>query len=490
LPDSLQTKPSRDDFVPQDSQATRRDVVKDGFSLPEARQDAASPFAEGDTETVKDSFGAPSSPKRSASFLRSGVTEEHDDALSRAIAQTKAIAHLPIEEDSGDVSNQSSPERIESSSDDGSKGRKTHHNNQEKPISKSAITSSRGFNQHAFQCMHPDNADHSDNPNARTIQVLQEMCKYYDQTKDQWRTFAYRKGIATLARQKKKVTTKEEAFALPNIGTRLAEKIEEIVLTNKLRKLDYTRDDPTDQALRLFMGIYGVGLSQASKWIQQGHQTLKDLVETAKLTTSQKIGIEHYEDFAARIPRAEVEAHGEYVRRALQEIDIEFEVTIMGSFRRGAKDCGDIDLIISKRGATFSTLRTVVFDKLVPRLFQEGFLKASLATSHKDDGSKWHGASCLPHSTIWRRLDLLLVPEDEMGAALIYFTGNDIFNRSMRLLASKKGMNLNQRGLYKDVVRGRNREKLNEGTPLEGRDEKKIFEILGVPWRTPEERIC
>jgi DNA polymerase IV len=82
------------------------------------------------------------------------------------------------------------------------------------------------------------------------------------------------------------------------------------------------------------------------------------------------------------------------------------------------------------------------------------------------------------------------VPEEEMGAALLYFTGNDIFNRSMRLLASKKGMRLNQRGLYRDVIRDRNRQKINEGTLVEGRDEKKIFDVLGVPWREPTERIC
>lgn len=87
-------------------------------------------------------------------------------------------------------------------------------------------------------------------------------------------------------------------------------------------------------------------------------------------------------------------------------------------------------------------------------------------------------------------MDLLLVPEAEMGAALIYFTGNDIFNRSMRLLARKKGMRLNQKGLYKDVKRGRRGEKLNEGTLVEGRCERRIFEVLGVPWREPGERIC
>lgn len=81
-------------------------------------------------------------------------------------------------------------------------------------------------------------------------------------------------------------------------------------------------------------------------------------------------------------------------------------------------------------------------------------------------------------------------PETEYGAALIYFTGNDIFNRSIRLLASKRQMRLNQRGFYKNVIRRGNREKLTQGQLVEGRSEKKIFEILRVQWREPHERWC
>ena len=75
---------------------------------------------------------------------------------------------------------------------------------------------------------------------------------------------------------------------------------------------------------------------------------------------------------------------------------------------------------------------------------------------------------------------MLFVPGDEIGAALLYFTGNDIFNRSVRLLARKKGMRLNQHGLYKDVLRGSNQAKLTEGTLLEGRDEKCLGDHLSI----------
>jgi DNA polymerase IV len=126
---------------------------------------------------------------------------------------------------------------------------------------------------------------------------------------------------------------------------------------------------------------------------------------------------------------------------------------------------------------------------LVDVLYAQNFLTHSLATSHSDDGSKWHGVSRLPDG-LHRRLDLLFVPWNERGAALIYFTGNDVFNRSLRLLASKKGMGLNQRGLFKDTLRGAGRVKLARGTCVASESEEEIFRILGVPWRPPELRNC
>lgn len=342
-----------------------------------------------------------------------------------------------------------------------------------------------------FSCMKKhDGSSNENNPNDRTIETLTKMADYYDRIRDQWRTVAYRRVISVLKRQPRKITTKEEAYQLKFVGIRLSEKIEEIVLTNRLRRLDNALDDPTDQILQKFMGIYGVGVVQASRWVNSGYKTISDLLDKAKLSDNQRIGISHYDDFASRVPRAEVKRHGEVVSEALRKIDPGFQVEVMGSYRRGANDSGDIDLMITKPDTKIEIIRQIILDSLVPRLTDQGFLKACLATTHRDTGTKWHGCSALPGSTIWRRIDLLLVPWDEMGAALIYFTGNDLFNRSIRLLASKKGMRLNQRGLYKNVMRGPNRIKMTEGELVEGRSERRIFEILGVPWRPPHHRVC
>jgi DNA polymerase IV len=331
------------------------------------------------------------------------------------------------------------------------------------------------------------------NPNSRTIDILDKMAHYYDRIGDKWRTISYRKCITALKRQSEHIATREQAIKLAGIGERLADKVEEIACTNRLRRLESTVVDTNDQLLQLFIGIYQVGLPTASRWIAQGHKSLDDLKSKADLSPNQRIGIDHYNDFLTRIPRSEVKAHADIVGKACAKADKEIQLVVGGSYRRGAADSGDIDLIITKENASLVYIRTVMLDTVIPQLFDEGFLKVGLATSSsksREHGSKWQGASVLPGSEVWHRIDLLFVPWDEYGAALIYFTGNDIFNRSIRLLASRKKMRLNQHGLYGDVMRGEKRERITQGKLLESRSEERIFEILGVPWRPPEHRTC
>ncbi|MCJ1385044.1 hypothetical protein MMC17_008162 [Xylographa soralifera] len=424
--------------------------------------------------------------RRVEELARLPQTDRPKDALDEVMEEAKAIEGLSLDSDeddtgAGDVlddANDSEGEAVKKMSTRlrGSKG-----------------SSTRKW-QENFSCMQKhDGLNKQENPNARTIDILQKMADYYDRTRDQWRVTAYRKAIASLRRQDSRITTRSEALALPFIGARLANKIEEIVWTNRLRRLDNaTADDPNDAALQLFLGVYGAGFAQARTWISQGYQTLESLSASAVLTSNQKIGVEHYDHFRSRVPRSEVEAHASFLRDYVAAVSSAIEVTVGGSYRRGAPDCGDIDFLLTSRTLPISSLRTIVLETIVPRLFLARYLKAALATTDPTRGTKWHGAACLPSSKeqVWRRVDFLLVPWEEMGAALIYFTGNDIFNRSMRLLASRKGMRLNQRGLFKDVLRGPGRVKVTDGELVEGKSEKKIFQILGVPWRPPEHRIC
>lgn len=486
---SLQIKKTRKQREVVSSQKT--DSVPTEGTPSQAERVMESPLQ----ERVEDSFVMPSSVAGEETPEVTMLDTSFGDELLQAIRETKAIAHLPIDDDEDEGSPIPSiigSDEPDSGTDEDALEMPTK--SREKPSgNEKSRTAKGGFDQSGFQCMDPSTGGYtSQNPNARTIQILEEMSRYYDQMRDTWRTLAYRRGVSTLKKQTTKISTAKQAAALPFIGSRLADKIEEIVLTDRLRKLDTTKDDPLDKVLRLFLGVYGAGLVQASRWIHAGHRTLADLSSRARLTDSQKIGLEHYTDFNARIPRAQVAAHSAIIARALNTLDPALEATVMGSYHRGAQHSGDIDILITHPSAPLEHISTIVHHTLIPLLFKQHFLKAALATqrTRHTTGSKWHGASCLPGTAVWRRIDLLLVPRAELGAALIYFTGNDVFNRSLRLLARRKGMTLNQRGLYRDVQRGARGEKLSEGVLVEGRSEERIFELLGVPWREPHERIC
>lgn len=253
--------------------------------------------------------------------------------------------------------------------------------------------------------------------------------------------------------------------------------------------------------------IYGVGTKTSLLWYKQGVRTLDDARKRADLSYVQRIGIDHYEDFSKKMARSETQRHFERVQQAVKEMDPEAECICMGSYRRGNPECGDIDIILTKRNVDLKHLRNLLLG-LVVKLFKEDFLKCALAGPdpreygydiqrmqsefvehfHNIDGiSKWYGASLLEDVGIWRRIDFLIVPQQELGAALLYFTGNALFNRSIRLLANQKGYTLNQHGLFKNAIR-LNRFKTTGGQLIEAQDERKIFEILGVPYREPNER--
>ncbi|TAQ89484.1 hypothetical protein B7494_g2148, partial [Chlorociboria aeruginascens] len=377
------------------------------------------------------------------------------DALQAMIKSAKSYKDLPPldEFDEDEVAPSSFNDAIESSDESGNEKLSSRTRNVSKSKkSKNDIAHRRTFNQDNFSCMKGGTGTSTTNANARIIEILEKMGDYYERMKDKWRTSAYRKAVGTLRSQKVKIRTFDEAVILPFIGERLALKIEEIARTNRLRRLESTESEPGDESLQLFMNIYGVALVQASKWVQQGYRTLEDLKSKAQLTENQRLGIEHYHDLLQRIPRDEVTTLGDIVKEAAAAIDSEVQIIIGGSYRRGAATSGDIDCLMTKPGTSSSSELLSFLRTLVGRLRDTGFLVTALASPHSKTGSKWHGCCILPGSAkpIWRRIDFLVVPETEYGAALIYFTGDDIFNRSMRLLASRFNMRLNQKGLYKN----------------------------------------
>lgn len=118
------------------------------------------------------------------------------------------------------------------------------------------------------------------------------------------------------------------------------------------------------------------------------------------------------------------------IKNTVAELDSEIEITIGGSYRRGAQTSGDIDVMITRAGTNHTSQLLPFLHELVTHLTETGFLVAALAVPSDrprsdDSGSKWHGACVhpvtpeIPHP-IWRRIDLLLVPASEVCNPSLY----------------------------------------------------------------------
>jgi DNA polymerase (family 10) len=130
----------------------------------------------------------------------------------------------------------------------------------------------------------------------------------------------------------------------------------------------------------------------------------------------------------------------------------------VGSIRRGAETCGDLDILAV--GTDASVLDRFVEYPLVQRVLGRGETKASVLL---------RGGL---------QADLRLVAPNERGAALQYFTGSKAHNIALRDRALERGWRLNEYGLFN----------ARDDRRIAGDTEESIYEALGLVWVPPELR--
>ncbi|KAG0414194.1 hypothetical protein HPB47_008622 [Ixodes persulcatus] len=341
-------------------------------------------------------------------------------------------------------------------------------------------------------------ADIPVNRNVHIIEQLQAMVETYQSTKDHWRALSYERAIMALKRHPTEITSWEEARSLPKVGERLADKIWEIVERGKLRKLEEFQGQERLTALQLFTKIWGSGPSTAERWVHQtatnmevftlqvqGFTTLEELASSGQLTGQQKIGLKHFYDFLEKMPREEAGEIADTVAKAALSLQPGLTVVPCGSYRRGKSMCGDVDVLISHT-------KLSALDGLLNRLLQ--LLRSSDSTARLPVlfgyGSpiKYMGVCRLDRpGSKHRRLDVFVIPPDELACALLAYTGSAHFNRSLRLRARRMGMALSDRGLREGVWR-KGAEKRSLGSLVSTTTEASILEHLGLSYIPPEQR--
>jgi DNA polymerase/3'-5' exonuclease PolX len=330
------------------------------------------------------------------------------------------------------------------------------------------------------------NQTNKENLNEHITNELEKIRDYHQNEGNVFESLAYRKAIAQIKNSTEKITSCDQLKSYKYLGKSIGKKIKEILLTGKLGKTDYLKDDERNNTLKLLTGVWGIGMGLANKLYRKNIKTIEDLRKNQDLLNkNQLVGLKYYEEIKQRIPRTECEEVLALVKEELYTILPEelFEVQLCGSYRRGKETCGDMDILITRKdeGGIEGILQTLV-DKLMSRDLITDILQVSNVGYGRNTFMGISKLDNRPH----RRLDIKTYQKEFYPFALLYFTGSAYFNRSMRLFASKVGYNLSDLGLYK--VNGFRKNKVPTGTSIVCANEEEIFKVLGLDYKTPSER--
>jgi len=144
------------------------------------------------------------------------------------------------------------------------------------------------------------------------------------------------------------------------------------------------------------------------------------------------------------------------------------EAAFAGSLRRGRETIGDVDLLVA------TTKPAPIMDAFTSR---PGVAKV---LAHGETKSSVRLTSGL-------QVDLRAVAPAAWGAALLYFTGSKEHNVLLRERAQRKGLRLNEYGLFKDD--GKPEPPQERGLkPVAAATEAEVYKALDLPWVPTELR--
>ncbi|HZL33807.1 MAG TPA: DNA polymerase/3'-5' exonuclease PolX [Tepidisphaeraceae bacterium] len=223
-------------------------------------------------------------------------------------------------------------------------------------------------------------------------------------------------------------------------------------------------------------------------WKQRGVTSLEDLVKAIdsgalaslksigeKKIQSIKEGIAMRSQAAQRMGIGEALPIAEELVSRLRAMKAVKQAEVAGSLRRRRETIGDVDLICALHTPTTAAEVADAFVKFpeVRKVLGQGNTKASVLTAGG------------------LQVDLRIVPSDNFGAALMYFTGSKDHNVKLRGRAQDMRLTLNEWGLYKLSEYDKAAKKTGEAPsakPVASKTEEDVYQALGLPWIAPEMR--
>lgn len=292
-----------------------------------------------------------------------------------------------------------------------------------------------------------------------------------------FKTRAYFNAARTISGLTSDLTDLVESGEIGNIkgiGKTLAEKITALVTTGKLEYYENLKSEFPPTIFELF-GIAGLGPKKIKKLFDTlaitslteleyacNENRLVDLEGFGAKTQAnilRGIGIrkKFSEKFHFPVARNAAENILKHVNRSKGIKRSE----ITGSLRRKKEIIGDIDILVSaaKKDAD-GVMKHFITAADVDQVVAEGRTKSSIILKAGIN------------------VDMRVVSDKEFPFALHYFTGSKEHNVHMRRIANEQGYKLNEYGLFRE----------SDNTRISCREEKDIFEKLGMEYIPPELR--
>ncbi len=304
--------------------------------------------------------------------------------------------------------------------------------------------------------------------NEKFIELMEQLADIMLKQGEPFRARAYQKAQETIMAYPADIMSPNDLKGKPGIGDTIMEKLNEYVQTGTLKILEREKNNPVN----ILAEVYGIGPKKAKELVDQGISSIEQLRNNQHLLNDvQKVGLKYYEDILKRIPRSEIEEYKAIFEKAFPK-GTDGKMEIVGSYRRGAQTSGDIDIIItSSNPKVFTTfVDNLIREKIILHVLSRGPTKCLVVSK-------------IPTSDTARRVDFLYTTPEEFPFAILYFTGSKIFNTVMRHIALEKGYTMNEHGINK-MENKKKGEKVNKLF----KEEKDIFDFLGLEYKTPIER--
>ena len=257
---------------------------------------------------------------------------------------------------------------------------------------------------------------------------------------------------------------------IPGVGESIAEKIAEYLKTGKIKEYENLKKEmPVD--IKELSAVEGLG-PRMIRDLYEGLKikNLQDLEKAAKIgqvrnlpnfgeKTEQNIlqGIEFLKRTKGRFLLGEIIPAVDEILENLKSLKEVKKISPAGSVRRMKETIGDADILITSSNPK-KVIDYFVSMPGIVKIWGQGPTKASIRLEKGFD------------------VDLRVLPENQFGSALQYFTGSKEHNIALRKIAIEKGFKLNEYGLFKG-------KKI-----IACKTEEEVYKALGLSYIEPELR--